>query len=180
MNTRAHQLVFAFVLVFAFSCKKDDAIKQTVPDVPKISINGITAYDNLGNLTGPIDTLDWLTNAEIPIAVESLLNGVKDQVNYTGVSDLFKVNNIQVYPNPFKDYFYLRIEVSDVAVLKLVIVDAYLNVQASAVTKLAVGENALQLTLPNAPKKSLYRMYYQLYNNNKKVISKGFGDIERL
>lgn len=180
MNTRAHQLVFAFVLVFAFSCKKDDAIKQTVPDVPKISINGITAYDNLGNLTGPIDTLDWLTNDEIPTDVEALLSGVKDQLNYTGVSDLFKVNNIQVYPNPFKEYFYLRIEVSDVAVLKLVVVDEYLNAQASVVTKLAAGENALQIALPNAKPKSLYRMYYQFYNNNKKVNGKGFGDIQKL
>lgn len=181
MKTKTSIVALVCFGFFALSCKKDDALKTTsYKQAPQLVISGYTAYDLWGNLVGLVDTSDWLSNAPIPFAVDSMFNTIPDNQNYTGVSDVFSLNGIFVYANPFKDAFNLQIEVSDVAVLKVLIVNEQLQVIGAVTTKLNSGNNTLTWALPSMPSYSLCRLYYKLYNNNKQVKNKGFGDIKKL
>lgn len=180
MKTGYFITAFVSSALLLTSCKKDAPILQnTKPREALINISGYTAYDIQGNLTGPIDTADWLKNVEIPDSVNSLFTKVTDEENYTGVSDIFTLKTILAYPNPFKNAVNLRIEVSDVAVVKLMIVDSDLRVKFATTKKLIPGENTLAFWLGDVTSQSLHRIYYQFYNNNKQLLYKGFGDIKK-
>ena len=180
MKTKTSIVALVCLGLLVLSCQKDDAIETTSYNPsPQLVISGYTAYDLWGNLTGLVDTSDWLSNVLIPSDIDSLFNTVPDNQNYNGVSDVFSLNDIFVYANPFKDAFNLHVEVSDVAVLKLLIVNEQLQVIGAVTTKLNSGTNTLTWALPSMPSHALCRLYYKLYNNNKQVKNTGFGDIKK-
>jgi hypothetical protein len=184
VNLKVMKGAFFYIIltcIFLLGCKKDPQLVtfNTLPK-KKITINGYTAFDAFGNQLGLIDSLDWQLNSAPPDEVDSTFNVLQQSIDYSGISDIFLINQINIYPNPFIENFTLNVQVTNSAVLQLLIVDEYLNEQAGITTKLVTGNNSISIALANSKGGTLYRVYYRLLNNNRKIRGQGFGDIKKL
>jgi hypothetical protein len=172
-------LCIPFVLC---SCSDDNKESDTAPDITsKITITGYTRTDDFGTTLGDTDSTDWVTSETWPEPVASLMGSQADTMSYEDVGNNPGASNFTAYPNPARAQVMVKFTLSDVAMVKFILVDDALTVIRSAAGRYTAGTKTIGFTLPaNLPGNRLYRMYYAVYNKSKNIMHKGHGDIMKV
>jgi hypothetical protein len=145
----------------------------------EITITGITERDIFSTPVGNIDTDDWTNDASFAEGINAKFN-FTDAIDYTGA--MAGTINFVSFPNPTTSINNIIINNSTKCALKVIVVDANLNVKQQYGTKLSSGSNTVALNFGDASfaTNTNYRVYYQFYDSAKNVFFKGHGDVRKM
>lgn len=175
------KIIILLITLVITSCSKEseeNANGGTMQFV-STSISGITMRDMNGAFIGTIDASDWKTNDLFPATINAHFN-FTDTLDYTGADT--STLDIVCYPNPFQQINVLRINSTNPTILKLILTDETNTIYMQYSFVLNSGDNPLIFDLgdPNIQSNKLYRLYYKLYDAQKKNYASGHGDIEKM
>ncbi|HEX7845010.1 MAG TPA: hypothetical protein VF476_04355 [Chitinophagaceae bacterium] len=153
------------LFTFGFSCKKE-----------LIDISGYTKTDGVGNLMGAADATDWTHDPNWTEAEVAIFNTV-GIANLAGTSS-GSVTIFPAYPNPCSNQSHIVVQSSTKCVIRMALVDEFLNQRWTAYQLIEVGFNNIVIAPdPGKIGKGLIRLYYAFESNDQHMFYKGHGDI---
>ena len=160
------------ILLTGMTCEKNNE--------PFIKIEGYTITDPVGNdmfRISPMDQ-DWTLVSSLSPAEMSLFD-FSTPYNLNNTSQANVQLPVKAYPNPMANQQGYVTTVSDSVLLKLVVVDEYLNVKKTASLK-SKGSMTMMIDFSNRtefPIGKSYRVYYSYSAAAQANFKFGYGDI---
>ena len=167
-------LMLLLVVLSSGSCKKDKK------PAPVIQITGFALVDNFGNYIGQVgdDRDDWQLHTSLSAKEMALFDF---NTNYTLDNTLESTQiDFEPYPNPFANTQSYSARSTDSVLIKVVVVNEYLDVLLRSSIK---GKTAMNFVFDYSdrskfPNKSSMRVYYSFSAKDKPNFKMGYGDIK--
>ncbi len=154
--------LIACLLISSFACEKEDIESALV------FFSGITERDNVGNLNGSIDPMDWTLDATFTSRENALFPADNLPICSDASDTIFRVYS---YPNPSQGIFAFGslVQMDRIA---LRIVDDNFNILFK---EDSLTSQTLTINEDEDGGSRVVRLYYRVYNGGCKY--QGYGDL---